>query len=201
MNDIDKIQPSFYKYNIETDEFIAGNEAKYRPNMHLGVIMDQSPDYIKDNAFSGVDVYALAALSLAGVKHNREEIKELQSKISDFGSTKLNSNEIWIQFDSEFSSKLNGQIPVVTLSSNQPNTNLSIIEKTSTGFKVVSSNSNVIIDWIAMAKVNSSQSQEVESKVDPTLLQGLRVDPAKQVLVKDFFEKNAAENKKQLEKK
>jgi|GEM_PF-4278453 len=38
MADIDRIQSSFYKYKGETDVVEKGNEIKYRPNMHLGVI-------------------------------------------------------------------------------------------------------------------------------------------------------------------
>ena len=53
MNDIDRIKPSFYKYNMETDQMEAGNENKYRAQMHLGVIIDESPDYILDQSFSG----------------------------------------------------------------------------------------------------------------------------------------------------
>ncbi len=68
MQDIDKMKPSFYKYKLETDEMEAGNEPKCRPNMHIGLILDETPDYIQDQAFSGVDVYALASLGLAGVK-------------------------------------------------------------------------------------------------------------------------------------
>ncbi len=48
MQDIDALQPSFYKFNVETDKLEEGNEAKYRPVPRLGVILDESPDYIKD---------------------------------------------------------------------------------------------------------------------------------------------------------
>ena len=56
-------------------------------------------------------------------------------------------------------------MPVVTITSNNPNVTLSISQKTSTGFKVVTSKtvSNLSFDWIAMAKVdleNNSQLSE-----------------------------------------
>ena len=81
MNDIDNITPSLYKYIFETDEIIKGKETKYRPNLHLGIILEDAPDYIQDNDFSGIDIYALSTLSLVGVKHNRTEIQQLRDEI------------------------------------------------------------------------------------------------------------------------
>lgn len=155
MHDIERMKPSIYKYKNETDVFIKGKEAKYRPNMHLGLILDEVPDYMQDNAFSGVDIYALGTVALTGVKYNRESIKKLQEKITDFGSKNMNSTEIWINFDSEFANKLSGIVPVVTISSNNPSVTISITEKNSNGFKVVASQAvpELNIDWIAMAKV------------------------------------------------
>jgi hypothetical protein len=154
MQDIIKIKPSFYKYNVETDDFQKGNEYKFRPNYHLGVILDESPDYIQDNAFSGIDIYALATMSLVGVKYNNNEIKKLKTKITDFGCSKLNGREIYIKYSYEFSSQLQ-EIPIIVVTSNDPNIIISVIDKTLVGFKIITSQnvSNLSFDWIAMSKI------------------------------------------------
>ncbi len=78
INDIDALKPSFYKFKVETDVLEKDNEAKYRPFPHLGVIIDESPDYILGVDKKTVDIYALSTLSLAGVKYNRNEIQKLK---------------------------------------------------------------------------------------------------------------------------
>ncbi len=157
MQDIEKMKPSLYKYKTETDNFEKGNEAKYRPNSHLGLILDEVPDYLQDNTFSGVDIYALSTLALTGVKYNRESIKKIQSKISDFGSENITGKEKFIKFSDEFASKItDNNIPVVTITSNNPQVTISIVGKTKKGFKVLTSDyvNNLSFDWIAMTKID-----------------------------------------------
>ncbi len=168
MNDIEKMKPSLYKFKFETDELEYGNEAKYRPNTHIGLIVDEVPDYIQDNTFRAVDIYALSTFALAGVKFNRESIKKLQKKISDFGSNKMSGTEMWIDFSDDFSSKLSGNnIPIVTITSNNPNINLSITKKTNKGFKIEASQSvaNLSVDWIAMAKVDVDNNNLTKEEI------------------------------------
>ncbi len=181
MSDIEKMKPSLYKYNFEDDNMEKGNEAKYRPNAHLGLILDEVPDYMQDNAFSGVDIYALGTVALTGVKYNRESIKKLQEKISDFGSKEMVNTEMWVSFESEFSDKLSdNQKPIITITSNNPNITMSIIEKNNTGFKVKVSQlvNNLTFDWIAMAKV------EVKT-VNMTNEEIVRYKKQKQLIVSD----------------
>ncbi len=159
MSSIMSIKPSVYNYNNEYDEMRPGLENHYRPAFRLGLIADETPDYLLDEGFSGVDIYALATLSLAGVQHNMKAIQKLENPnntVQDFGSKNLNGTEVWVSFSENF----NGAIPVVTLTSNNPNVTLSIIEKTSTGFKVVTSQTaaNLNFDWIALAKVQSTNA-------------------------------------------
>ncbi len=168
MNDIEKMKPSMYKFKFETDKFEHGNEAKYRPNSHLGLIVDEVPDYLQDNTFRAVDIYALGTFALAGVKYNRKDIKELKTKINDFGNDQMSGTEKWISFSEDFSSKLSaGNIPIVTITSNNPNVNLSITEKTNKGFKVVVSQPviNLSFDWIAMAKVDVNNNKLTEEEI------------------------------------
>ena len=181
MNDIERMKPSLYKYKKETDNFEKGNEAKYRPNMHLGLILDEVPDYMQDNAFSGVDIYALGTVALTGVKYNRESIKKMQEKISDFGSEEMINTEMWVNFESDFSNKLSdNQKPIVTITSNNSNITMSIIEKNNTGFKVKVSElvNNLTFDWIAMAKVEVKTVNMSDEEI-------IRYKKQKQLIVSD----------------
>lgn len=204
MNDIDKIKPSFYKYNGETDFMVAGKENKFRPMMHLGAILDESPDYIKDEAFSAIDNYGIATLALVGVKYNRGEIKEIKQvlglgkniTVSDFGSSSLSGTELRIDFSEEFSKKINsGVIPVVAVTSSDPAVTLSVTEKTSTGFKIVSSKpvQTLAFDWIAMAKIQLDSQINTEDKfnsISPDLKNKLVVPEHTKQLLIDYY-KNA----------
>ncbi|MFH2143672.1 MAG: hypothetical protein ABIJ97_14705 [Bacteroidota bacterium] len=189
MNDIEKIKPSFYKYKIETDEMESGNEFKYRPNMHLGVILDEAPDYIQDNAFSGIDIYALSTLSLAGVKYNHQEIEKMKTTASDFGSSSISGNEVWIYFSEEFSSLITENfLPVITIAPYYPNAQLYISEKNNKGFKVRSeNNANCTFDWIAMVKVENKKSVSIESKIPQDLLLQIRVPENNKQQMQDFL--------------
>ena len=162
MNTIRNMKPSFYNYKNELDNMEPGLENHYRPAYRMGLIADESPDYILDESFSGVDIYGLATMSLVGVQHNMKEIDKLKSAINiqDFGSQNLSGIETWVPFTENF----NGITPVVTLTSNNANVVLSITEKNDRGFKVVASKSvdNVSFDWIAMAKVKDYSNQETE---------------------------------------
>ena len=162
VSDIDKLRPSLYKYNNETDDLESGNETSYRPQYHLGFILDETPDYIQDSEFGGVDNYALASMSMVGVKQNREDIKALkegrgQSKITDFGSTVITEETLWVDFDPEFSSQLtNGELPVVNITAHEMGAELALVEKTAKGFRVKRLGTQPLgIEWIANAKVRS----------------------------------------------
>lgn len=214
MNDIDKIKPTFYKGKDETDELEKGNEAKYRPNMHLGVILDEAPDYIQDQAFSGIDIYAMATLGVAGVKYNREEIKQIKEAIgltttkmtiNDFGNEQMSGYETWVSFSDEFIEKAGSSVtPVVTVTPNQTGVNLSVIETSVKGFKVATKEKThaITFNWIAMAKVDVNAKVETES-IAPSLLSQLKVDESRKAPIKQFWENqknnNQAEHARQAE--
>ncbi|MDP6946932.1 MAG: hypothetical protein QF464_22475, partial [Myxococcota bacterium] len=188
MEDIDRIQPSFYKYRGELDEVLPGRESKFRPNMHLGLLLDEVPDYLKDDSLSGVDVYATAALGLAGVKHNRGEIQAIQSalgmgarrRIEDFGSATMSASVVWVAFEPEFALRLElGEaVPTVTVTPNTPGVSLSVTEKSSAGFQVTATGGELgfAFDWIAMARVPSTaQATDVRQEVPAGLLDQLHL--------------------------
>ena len=206
MKDIDNLKPSFYKFKVETDEMEAGNEVKYRASMRLGLILDESPDYIQDHAFSAIDGYALATLAAAAAKYNREDIKRLKNgqgstKISDFGSNTLNGETAWVAFDSEFAAQLaNGEIPVVTITPNELGAEMAVIEKTNQGFRVRKVGTNPLnFDWMAMAKVQATPKTD---KTIPTeMMSQIVVDESKKTQIRAYYEKENRELKEYNEKR
>jgi hypothetical protein len=158
MEDIDKIEPSFYKYNSEDDNLDPENPLSYRPNAHFGVLVDEAPDYLKDSRFSGIDLYALGTLALAGVKYNREEIQKLKRDINDFGTASISGSEVWVNLPEKFRTTAT---PVVTVTPMSPDVSLYISEINSTGFRVKTNgtlNSPIQFNWIAMAKTSETQN-------------------------------------------
>ncbi|MBI4646208.1 MAG: hypothetical protein HY738_06315 [Bacteroidia bacterium] len=97
-----------------------------------------------------MDIIAQAS----GINFNNNN--KVTIKISDFGNSKMEGNEMWVPFSEDFASKLGKSIPSVTVTPNCPSIVLCITEKNNKGFKVVgvSGNGGFSFDWIAMAKVN-----------------------------------------------
>ncbi|MBN2730062.1 MAG: hypothetical protein JXR53_12625 [Bacteroidales bacterium] len=180
MEDIDNIKPAFYKFKNETDEIEEGNESKARYNMHMGLILDEAPDYLQDNSFSGIDIYALATLSLAGVKHLKtdiDEIKELVA-INDFGMGQITNNEVYISYNASFTSKMNtNETPIVNITPTSPGAQYYIKSQDKNGFVLVSENGAMSFNWTAMAHMNNEQKNN--EQVNQTLMDQLRVPQAK----------------------
>ncbi|MDA3911397.1 MAG: tail fiber domain-containing protein [Bacteroidales bacterium] len=178
LEDIEQMKPSFYKYKTETDVFDADNPGKYRSNMHLGLILDEAPDYLQDNTFSGIDIYALATLGVAGVKAVNEKVEKLEETIRDFGIVKMKEKTIYVQLDNAFSDKLTDQdLPVVTANTSNPKITVSIISQDKNGFTLALNKlpeTEVMINWIAMAKVTVynevDYSESIESELREQLI-------------------------------
>lgn len=212
MNDIDNIKPSFYKFKDETDVMEKDLESRYRPNMHLGVILDESPDYIQDNAFSGIDIYALATMTLVGVKNNRAEIKEIKEQIGmsdgqvevhDFGVSSINGKKVVITFNKDFK----GSVPVVTVTPNSLNVSLAVTEISSSSFTVESSQelTNVSINWIALGYTKTEISAKTTEPVSDELMKSLKVDQSIKDKIDQYWKvelpaKQKAEEQKANEK-
>ncbi|NQY05373.1 MAG: hypothetical protein HRT68_03980 [Flavobacteriaceae bacterium] len=201
MFDLDQIQPSFYKYNCESDSFTSGNEAKFRPNKHLGVILDEAPDYLKDNTLSGIDIYAISVMALAAAKYNRKKIQRVEKTISDFGVVTTSASSVFIPFHTEFRKEKSDHVPVITVTSLHPKSSLYIAEITDEGFRVVSENqSSLSLNWIAMAKVKTSISTS-EAEINAYKLSNqLTVSNTSKELVTQWAasEKAQSENDKSL---
>lgn len=179
MNSINNMQTYFYKYNHEEDNLDIDNYTKYRPMMHLGTILEESPDFLKDESFHGIDIYAVGTLALSGVKINHNEIKKIKSemkKISDFGSVVVSNNKLTVPFNEDFSE----QIPVITLTSSTNDIQLSIVSKSSKEF-IIEIKGNIpkgaSIDWIAMAR-RKQNTETKDMNIDPQLKNQLEIDEA-----------------------
>ncbi|PLX09259.1 MAG: hypothetical protein C0596_01520 [Marinilabiliales bacterium] len=184
MDDIMELKPAFYKYNEENDTRIEGKEQRTRYNMHLGFILDETPDYIQDNAFSGIDLYSLASLSIAGVQENRRSIEEIEEQITeihDFGTSKLIGNEIYVPYNKNFE----GTQPVVAITPLSPVKDYYIKSQNENGFVLAVENENEFdFNWIVVAhkKVDIKNSEPV---VDAQLKAQLEVDEAKKAEIRN----------------
>lgn len=203
MADIDKIKPTFYRYKGETRDYVEGNETKYKPQLTLGVILDESPDYIQDNAFSGVNIYSAAVLALTGVKYNREKIKEIESKISglneEFGNASSGS---WITFDESFTSACGTEKPFITVTPTSAHDgSYYISEMSAKGFKVTSK-SDLSFSWhaVAPAKKNSNSEKGEVAQVPSSILEQLKISEEKKKLLQNYFDKENNESTKTYEK-
>lgn len=187
MNNIMAMKPSFYKYKSENDVKIAGNEQRTRYNMHMGFILDETPDFVQDNSFSGIDIYSLTTLGITGVQINRrdiDEIKEQMTEIFDFGTASLNGNEIFVNYNKDFQ----GSEPVVSVTPMSSVKDYYIKSQSSTGFTLaVEDANNFKFNWIAVAS-KPVKSQQSTPQIDAHLKSQLEVDQAKkQDIHKELF--------------
>lgn len=203
MHDLENMKPSFYKFKDEKDELVEGMETKFRPNLHMGLIVDETPDYILSEDFGGVDIYAAATLGIFAGKYNHEEIKKIKAAvgmsggkmtIQDFGSLSLSGTEKWVEYSSDFAAQLNGTTPVVTLTGNTEGITLTVVEKTAKGFKVKasSSNANLSFDYVAMAKVDAGMPTENKAEISADLKKGLEIDPSVKQQIRKYWEEAPA---------
>lgn len=196
MADLDRVTPYFYKYKEEMDEMVAGKESKYRPNYHLGMMVDETPDYLQDESFTAIDLYAAATLGVVGAKSNRAEIKEIKQalgmeggsvNLSDFGSLTLNGETTVVKFSEGFSKQLGANVPVVTLTSGDASVVLSITHKSSEGFTIRASKavSGLGVDWIAMGKADAAPVAKQET-LPANLMKGLRVSESDKARIQQY---------------
>gem|GEM_PF-6171856 len=193
--DVESINPYLYKFKAEVDELTVDNSAKYREQLHLGVMVDEVPDYLKDQSLTHLDLYGFTSLTFAGLKHLKKEVDEIKgsgngvAKVDDFGSVVMNGVELRVVYSSEFTSKLNGATPVVTVTSEDPNVVIAVRAKDSRGFTLVASQSvsGLGIDWLANAKVQVAADSENGSAVDANLVDQLYIPADKAASITEFY--------------
>lgn len=194
MADIEKMKPALYKYNIENDEIVVGNELKTRYNMHLGFIVDETPDYVQDNAFNGIDNYSLTSMAISGVQYNRKSIIKLEEKVetlskqvNDFGIASLSGTEVYVKFNQNFK----GTVPVVSVTPNKAVGDFYIKSQNAYGFVLaVESSQNFDFNWIALANVEEESVQEKDvPNINPDLMSQLKVDEARKAQLRKLLTK------------
>lgn len=189
INDIDKIKPGFYKYKTETDEYMPEQPARYRPQYHLGLILEDTPDYLQDNTFSGIDVYALSTLSLAGVKYNRQKIENIENKMAsqpvfDFGRASMNGKIITVTYKNDFFSQLGcGDIPIVNITPCTPGVGYYIRSQSIQGFTIELSQPQTFdFNWVAYARGKGTPESKELKPIDAELLKNIRVADKSKVM-------------------
>jgi len=198
MQDIERMQPCFYNYTVESDVPRGKHDLRYRKHYHVGVIVDEAPDYIKDASLSGIDVYGIGTLALAGVKATAKRLRRAEETlkevpISDFGSVTCESQEVFVRYSDAFKEKLGGTVPVVFITPvGVQEVKYRVVEKNAEGFRIVfergSMNSSITFDWIALAKVKSDASLEFSlQQVDPTTLGKMHLTEAERKLAIDNY--------------
>lgn len=199
IQDIENIKPSLYYYNGQNQSPESEYDGRYRPHYQMGVIVDESPDYILGDKLNGVDVYALASLSLAGVKYNHKRIKELEevlslnNTVSDFGSISESGGviQVAVTYSAAFLEALNGNIPAISLTAiSQEPQSLRVVDKTATGFVVVNDGDSGIIsfDWTAIAKVTAvGETKQLHSVSDSDILNKMHLSPEEKQQVIDHY--------------
>ncbi len=181
LNEIMKMKPSLYKFNNENDELVSGSESKTRYNYHLGLILDETPDFIQDNAFSGIDVYALSTLNLAGIQAVNSQLQEIP--VTDFGQGRVTANETRINYSDILSKADVKDIPIVNITPTSPNAKFYIKSQDKNGFVIVSENGPMTFNWTANAHKNISEKQY---DIPASVMSQLKVDESKKATMRSI---------------
>lgn len=190
MNDIRRLKPSFYKYKGETDEYIEGFETRYRPNMHLGLIVDEAPDYLKDQAFSGIDIYAVGVMALSGIQYQQKQLDNIIQIFRTFsaqGTSEIpaGQNSVTVQLPENFN--IERKIPFVTITPTSYNQGFYVENITPTSFTVVS-NSAFTFNWHATVLPQIPDYNE-EFTIPKDLKEQLEVSEEKKTKIINYWKK------------
>lgn len=170
--------------NIETisykmkDQYYPNGEKRSSEDKEISIgfnaqqLRELVPEVVSYKAFETIDEkeYMEIKQPTYGVRYSElipvtvNAIKDLDEQqqtiietinITDFGVESNSSNNLKVNFASEFSSKLQG-IPVVTITSLDGNVKLQLKNVSAAGFEVenISGTNNVMFNWIAIAKIN-----------------------------------------------
>ena len=126
---------------------------------------------------------------IEAMKEQQSEIERLKDRgtaITDFGSERLSSASIWIEYDSDFSSIIEaGRLPAISITSNKFGVELIVTEKSGSGFRVAQQGSDIVsFDWLATAKVDRIPS--VKRDLEAERLNNEKVEAMKNRLQKHF---------------
>ena len=167
-----------------------------------GWLHDKEKDYkkVRYNEL-GVNYAEITPVVVNAVK----ELDQTQQKIvktiniSDFGMATLNSNQLFIAFNSDFKKNLS-QLPVVTVTALQKDVSLYIYSITSDGF-IINLNGTltepVLFNWIAMGKLkeeNLTTDYAYSDKEHLEKLAKLKSNESEMPYYKEILEKRKSSN-------
>lgn len=179
LQDIRNIQSIRFKWKKQLEEKERGLSIDCRehtkgesPDMsldvplNLGFAVESLPKELLDEtgenySSSGMFGLLIAATKALDMKVDRvaqgQYAASNKPKTFDGGSVRMEGNELWVLFSEEFSKGLAAdKLPFVTVTSNKPTLTLSVVEKSTKGFKVVSAGNiqelDLFFDWIAMGQ-------------------------------------------------
>lgn len=184
LDEIMKMKPSLYKFNGENDDLIPGAESKTRYNYHLGLILDEAPDFIQDNSFGGIDVYALSTLNLAGIQAVNAKLQEVP--VTDFGQGTITATEVRINYSAVITGASISGIPIVNITPTSPNAKFYVKSQDMTGFVIVSENGPMTFNWTVNARKMVSETQY---NIPASVMSQLKVDESKKSLMRSFSSK------------
>jgi len=180
LDEIMKMKPSLYKFKVENDEMVKGSESKTRYNYHLGLILDEAPDFIQDNTFGGIDVYALSTLNLAGIQAVNAELQEVP--VTDFGQGSVVANEVRINYSDVITGAEISGTPIVNITPTSANARCYVKSQDASGFVLVSENGPMSFNWTANAKRKTAKSYDIPQST----MSQLKVDPSKKQVMQQI---------------
>jgi len=185
IDEIMKMKPSLYKFKNENDEVIAGQELKTRYNYHMGLVLDEAPDFLQDNTFGGIDAYALSTLNLAGIQYLNNEVENINSwaPVSDFGQGSIAGTEIRVNYTEVITENEIEGTPVVSITPTSAGARYYVKSQDESGFVLVSENGAMTFNWVA-----NTRKAVVERKYDipESTMSQLRVNQAKKDVMIGF---------------
>ncbi|KAF5048451.1 hypothetical protein DSECCO2_449940 [anaerobic digester metagenome] len=184
LDEIMKMKPSLYKFKNENDEMVSGLENKTRYNYHLGLILDEAPDFIQDNSFGGIDVYALSTLNLAGIQAVNAKLQEVP--VTDFGTGAITATEVRINYSAVITGANISGTPIVNITPTSPNAKFYVKSQDLTGFVIVSENGPMTFNWTVNARKMVSEEQY---NIPASVMSQLKVDESKKSLMRSFSSK------------
>ena len=198
LSKIEAISGYTYEFKKNAEELAKGDLPKLTAGVIAQEVEEVMPELVdtdeEGNKF--MNYSGLAPYLIEAIKEQQKEIEQLSTRtvnVSDFGVSKVSNESVWVSFSSDFiDQNSNGSVPVVTATP-LGNGVISIIESSTDGFRVQTSENSaeVTFNWIAMVKVNkvsyephnTAEVEAIKLKVETTQRQ-LMADVAQQPMVK-----------------
>jgi hypothetical protein len=131
----------------------------------MGLIAEEAPLILSGGEKKGISAEVLGYVLTGAVRVLKKKVEDLEAQvrnISDFGSEKISSNQLWVKFSEDFKTQLNGAQPIVTVTPAQPRTDMWVSRVSQEGFMVEMTTQShaVVFNWIAMAKLRTKPEND-----------------------------------------